>query len=77
MIKPSHDSIQNGSTPNSGNNTTRNPGKVDRTYSLPSAGQVHQSMPMSPNLAMNSIGSPKNYNAQIVPQRQSINDVLK
>ena len=67
MIKPGLDPNQNGATPNSGNNTGRNPGKQDRTYSLPSAGQVHQSMPMSLNLAMNTIGSPKNYNTQIVP----------
>jgi len=67
MIKPNHDSSQ---TP-SGNN------KQDRTYSLPSAGQVHQSMPMSPNsLAMTSLSSPK-YNTQIVPQRQSINEAIK
>ena len=42
----------------------------ERTYSLPSAGHnaVHQSMPMSPNLAINSIASPKGMNHPL-PQR--------
>lgn len=70
MIKPGHDLNSSGLTSPTG-------GKQDRTYSLPSAGQVHQSMPMSPQIAMNSIGSPKSYNTQIAPQRQSINEVLK
>jgi hypothetical protein len=38
MIKPGND--LNAITP-TGNNTSRAAGKQDRTYSLPSAGQVH------------------------------------
>ncbi len=64
---------------NSGSNTGTNRAgnaKQERTYSLPSAGHVHQSMPLSPNIAMQSITSPKNLNHP-VNQRQSINDALK
>ena len=60
---------------NTGTNRVNN-SKNERTYSLPSAGHVHQSMPLSPNLAMQSIGSPKSLNHP-ANQRQSINDALK
>lgn len=70
MIKPGHEL-------NTSTLASPNSGKQERTYSLPSAGQVHQSMPMSPNIAMNQIASPKSYNTQLAPQRQSINEVLK
>lgn len=71
MQKPGQDGMHQGS--NTG--TNRGNAKHDRTYSLPSAGQVHQSMPLSPNLAMQSI-SPKGL-GHPANQRQSINDALK
>ena len=73
MQKPSQDGVS-ASGPHSG--TNRNNNKQERTYSLPSAGHVHQSMPLSPNIAMQSITSPKSLNHP-VNQRQSINDALK
>ena len=73
MQKPGQDGMMNGS--NSGTNRGGN-GKQERTYSLPSAGHVHQSMPLSPNMAMQSIKSPQSLNHP-VNQRQSINDALK
>ena len=73
MQKPGHDGMNSGS--NTGTNRAGN-AKQERTYSLPSAGHVHQSMPLSPNIAMQSITSPKNLNHP-VNQRQSINDALK
>lgn len=59
MQKPGQDGMMSGS--NSGTNRGVN-GKQERTYSLPSAGHVHQSMPLSPNMAMQSITSPKSLN---------------
>ena len=73
MQKPGQEGLNSGS--NTGTNRAGN-AKQDRTYSLPSAGHVHQSMPLSPNLAMQSITSPKSLNHP-VNQRQSINDALK
>ena len=59
MMKPGYEN-QSGphSTTNAGHGgvSSRGGGKgQERTYSLPSAGhsQVHQSMPMSPNMAIN------------------------
>jgi hypothetical protein len=59
MQKPGQDGINSGS--NTGTNRGGN-AKQERTYSLPSAGHVHQSMPLSPNMAMQSITSPKSLN---------------
>ena len=72
MQKPGQDNLNSGAT----SGTNRGNPKQERTYSLPSAGHVHQSMPLSPNMAMQSIGSPKSLNHP-VNQRQSINDALK
>ena len=71
MQKPGQDGHGGSNT-----GTNRNNAKQERTYSLPSAGHVHQSMPLSPNMAMQSITSPKSLNHP-VNQRQSINDALK
>ena len=49
MQKPGQDGINSGS--NTGTNRGGN-AKQERTYSLPSAGHVHPSMPLSPNMAM-------------------------
>lgn len=67
-----------GQENHTGSNTSTNRAnaKQERTYSLPSAGHVHQSMPLSPNMAMQTITSPKSLNHQ-VNQRQSINETLK
>ena len=62
MQKPGADGQNQGS--HTGTNRMNN-SKQDRTYSLPSAGHVHQSMPLSPNLAMQSITSPKSLNNQV------------
>lgn len=74
MQKPSQDQMSSGA--NTGTNRGNN-AKQERTYSLPSAGHVHQSMPLSPNMAMQQIGSPKNLTHPSMNQRQSINDALK
>ena len=73
MMKPGYESNTgpHSTTHGHGNVSSRGNGKgQDRTYSLPSAGhgQVHQSMPMSPNMAMNQIASPKSMNHPL-PQR--------
>ena len=75
MMKPNQESVQNNQM-SINHASNRGNGKQDRTYSLPSAGHVHQSMPLSPNMAMQSINSPKGLNHSI-PQRQSINEALK
>lgn len=60
MQKPGQEGIGVGS--NTGSNRANNAAKQERTYSLPSASHVHQSMPLSPNLTMQTITSPKNGN---------------
>jgi len=76
MMKP-HETGAPGQGGQPGNITHRGNGKNERTYSLPSAGQVHQSMPMSPNMAINNLNNQSKGSQNQVAQRQSINEALK